>query len=164
MYRLFGTDGRLLYIGVTAQPEKRWRQHAGEKIWWDDVADIRMERYPDRACALLAEQAAIIEEKPRYNRLHNGRNAVIPGDDDLGDDASLVPAGLSPLEAAAFAAQAHREITAKRDDLIREASQAGGSLREIAAHVGMSNPGVLRVIRREPTPPPSTHTQTQEQP
>lgn len=36
----------------------------------------------------------------------------------------------------------------KRDNLIREAARNGGTLREIAAAVGMSNPGVLRVIRR----------------
>lgn len=38
----------------------------------------------------------------------------------------------------------------RRDDLIREAARNGGTLREIAALVDMSNPGVLRVIRRGP--------------
>lgn len=36
----------------------------------------------------------------------------------------------------------------KRDNLIREAAERGATLREIAAAVGMSNPGVLRVVRR----------------
>jgi transposase-like protein len=36
----------------------------------------------------------------------------------------------------------------RRDELIREAARNGGTLREIAAAVGLSNPGVLRVIRR----------------
>jgi hypothetical protein len=36
----------------------------------------------------------------------------------------------------------------RRDELIREAARNGGTLREIAALVGLSNPGVLRVIRR----------------
>lgn len=36
----------------------------------------------------------------------------------------------------------------RRDQLILEAHAVGGSLREIAARVGMSNPGVLRVVRR----------------
>lgn len=36
----------------------------------------------------------------------------------------------------------------RRDELIRLAHAEGGSLREIADAVGMSNPGVLRVIRR----------------
>lgn len=38
----------------------------------------------------------------------------------------------------------------RRDDLIREAAEQGATLREIAAAVGMSNPGVLRVVRRGP--------------
>ena len=42
------------------------------------------------------------------------------------------------------------EWKARRDDLIREAARNGGTLREIAAAVDMSNPGVLRVIRRGP--------------
>lgn len=36
----------------------------------------------------------------------------------------------------------------RRDELIREAASNGGTLREIASLVGLSNPGVLRVIRR----------------
>lgn len=36
----------------------------------------------------------------------------------------------------------------RRDDLIREAARNGASLREIASFVGLSAPGVLRVIRR----------------
>lgn len=41
------------------------------------------------------------------------------------------------------------EWKTRRDALIREAHEAGASLREIAAAVGLSNPGVLRVIRRD---------------
>lgn len=36
----------------------------------------------------------------------------------------------------------------RRDELIRQAHADGASLREIADAVGMSNPGVLRVVRR----------------
>lgn len=36
----------------------------------------------------------------------------------------------------------------ERDRLVREASAAGGSLREIAALVGLSNPGVKRILDR----------------
>lgn len=51
------------------------------------------------------------------------------------------------LRAAAHKAEAWKE---RRDGLIREAARHGGTLREIAALVDMSNPGVLRVIRRGP--------------
>lgn len=48
----------------------------------------------------------------------------------------------------ATAGKKTEEWREKRDDLIREAAERGGTLREIAAAVGLSNPGVLRVIRR----------------
>lgn len=48
----------------------------------------------------------------------------------------------------ATAGRKSEEWRERRDDLIREAAKRGGTLREIAAAVGLSNPGVLRVIRR----------------
>jgi predicted ArsR family transcriptional regulator len=36
----------------------------------------------------------------------------------------------------------------RRDGLIVEAAEQGASLRELAAAIGLSNPGVLRVLRR----------------
>lgn len=48
----------------------------------------------------------------------------------------------------ATAGKKTEEWREKRDDLIREAASNGGTLREIASLVGLSNPGVLRVIRR----------------
>ena len=48
----------------------------------------------------------------------------------------------------ATAGRKAEEWRERRDELIREAASNGGTLREIAAVVGMSNPGVLRVIRR----------------
>ena len=48
----------------------------------------------------------------------------------------------------ATAGRKAEEWRERRDELIREAASNGGTLREIAAAVGMSNPGVLRVIRR----------------
>ena len=50
----------------------------------------------------------------------------------------------------ATASRKAEEWRDRRDDLIREAARNGATLREIAAVVGMSNPGVLRVIRRGP--------------
>lgn len=50
----------------------------------------------------------------------------------------------------------------RRDELIREAARNGGTLREIAALVGLSNPGVLRVIRRGAEPEASHITPLSE--
>ena len=48
------------------------------------------------------------------------------------------------------AGKRQRQWRATRDELIREASAAGGSLREIAALVGLTDAGVHRIIRAVP--------------
>ena len=46
------------------------------------------------------------------------------------------------------AAQRAREATEQRDELIREAVQAGGSLREVAELVQLSHTGVRKIVQR----------------
>ena len=45
---------------------------------------------------------------------------------------------------------------AARDKLIRQAHSDGASLREIAAAVDLSNPGVLRIVRKSAVTPADT--------
>lgn len=71
LYRFFDASGDLLYIGITLNPAGRWKQHREEKPWWEEVADITIETYPDRPSVLEAERSAIIAEHPRYNKTHN---------------------------------------------------------------------------------------------
>lgn len=61
---------------------------------------------------------------------------------------SDVPVDPDLARRLATAGRKAEEWKDRRDDLIREAASNGGTLREIAALVGLSNPGVLRVIRR----------------
>ncbi len=71
LYRFYGRDGALLYVGITLNPGKRWEKHRDEKPWWTDVTDIKLEQHPTRQAALEAERAAIIAEKPAHNIVHN---------------------------------------------------------------------------------------------
>lgn len=61
---------------------------------------------------------------------------------------------LDPRLAAELAKSAKKtdEWRERRDNLIRTASHRGASLREIAAAVGLSNPGVLRILRKDQDP------------
>jgi predicted GIY-YIG superfamily endonuclease len=72
LYRFFGADGTLLYVGITNNPSRRFSQHGVQREWWLEVETIRMERHPDRESVLLAEKRAIQEERPRYNVVHAG--------------------------------------------------------------------------------------------
>lgn len=50
LYRFYADDGALLYVGITLNPTGRWNDHRHDKPWWTDVADIKLETYPDRIC------------------------------------------------------------------------------------------------------------------
>lgn len=67
VYRLFDKDGRLLYIGSTVDPDRRWQQHRRERRWWSEVAGYKLDWHQGRSRAYKAEDAAIKAERPLYN-------------------------------------------------------------------------------------------------
>jgi predicted GIY-YIG superfamily endonuclease len=68
LYRLYGAEGDLLYVGVTRNISVRFNQHQVTKSWWPDVRRKTMTWYGSRAAARAAESAVVVAEKPRYNR------------------------------------------------------------------------------------------------
>lgn len=73
LYRLYDNAGSLLYIGIAEHWPTRMKQHAREKPWWDDVADVKLEFVPDRTLAEDVEREAIRTERPLYNVVHAGK-------------------------------------------------------------------------------------------
>jgi predicted GIY-YIG superfamily endonuclease len=71
LYRHYDADLRLLYVGITNNPGRRWEQHR-DKEWWEEVANTKIERYPDRESVLQAERRAIETERPWWNIIGNG--------------------------------------------------------------------------------------------
>ncbi|QLJ01510.1 GntR family transcriptional regulator [Streptomyces sp. NEAU-sy36] len=71
LYRLFDTDDRLLYVGISSEPKARMRDHAAEKSWWGDVATRDFEWFDSRQEAAEAEIEAIRNEQPLHNHAHN---------------------------------------------------------------------------------------------
>lgn len=67
LYRIYGADGTLLYVGVTCDWEERVRRHASTQPWWDEVEYVDFEPRQPRRLALAAERRAIAEERPLYN-------------------------------------------------------------------------------------------------
>lgn len=80
LYRMFGYDGRLLYVGKTMceTPEFRLSQHRAQKHWWSEVADIKLERHANEEALGKAEVVAINTEKPRYNRRFELSRPLVP--------------------------------------------------------------------------------------
>lgn len=72
LYRLYDASGSLLYIGITGKPKTRFAQHAVEKPWWVDVAEIETDSsFVSRVVLEEHERRAIIAEKPCYNTVFN---------------------------------------------------------------------------------------------
>lgn len=67
LYRLYDASGQLLYVGIAANLEVRWRAHAKQQSWWPEVARKQIEWHPDRFEAAAAEVRAIDTEGPLHN-------------------------------------------------------------------------------------------------
>lgn len=60
-------DGKTLYIGCTANVDRRTQSHRLGAPWWKQVQTMTVERYPTKREARQAEAAAIYAEQPPYN-------------------------------------------------------------------------------------------------
>jgi hypothetical protein len=69
LYRIYGRDGKLLYVGVAFDPEERWKSHH-RAPWWPLVNPrlTKVEWFRSREGAEIAEERAIRDEKPIYNK------------------------------------------------------------------------------------------------
>ncbi|WP_371097145.1 hypothetical protein [Streptomyces sanglieri] len=66
VYRLWGINGDLLYIGSSYDPQRRYQEHR-DKPWWPQVARRTEEWQESRANAYRAELKAIAAENPQHN-------------------------------------------------------------------------------------------------
>lgn len=71
LYRIFDDDGALLYVGATTNPGLRIGTHAQSQPWWDEAAEIKLERFDTLDELIEEEKAAIQIEGPRYNVIHS---------------------------------------------------------------------------------------------
>ena len=73
VYRMYGQDGRLLYIGTTNSMTERLRVHRQATPWFGEVLCLTSTVLADRSTALREEAEAIRTEQPFYNIRHTGR-------------------------------------------------------------------------------------------
>jgi hypothetical protein len=75
LYRMYDSDGTLLYIGQTGPLREGLESHYLREPWIYEVAWIDTEdEHLDEIAAYAAEQEAIRRERPKYNRTHNRRS------------------------------------------------------------------------------------------
>lgn len=70
LYRVFDSTGKLLYVGISQNPDIRFGQHSQTKLWWSEVDVRKVEWYETRAEAATAEKVAIKAEMPHWNLHH----------------------------------------------------------------------------------------------
>lgn len=71
LYRAYGRDDLLLYVGVTHEIEQRFKFHRSTSPWWTVCVAVTTEQWPDKASGLCAEAVAIKTESPLFNKVHN---------------------------------------------------------------------------------------------
>ena len=71
LYRHYGSDGTLLYVGISARPLKRTNAHPNQSDWRENITRIEIERLPWRWLAEEAEKTAIMVERPLHNVTYN---------------------------------------------------------------------------------------------
>jgi predicted GIY-YIG superfamily endonuclease len=70
VYRYFGTQDEVLYIGVTKNPRQRFSEHA-RTPWGREKERITTVAFAIREDAEREERRAIAEEHPKYNQWCN---------------------------------------------------------------------------------------------
>ena len=71
LYRSRGEANLLLYIGISDDFGRRWRDHARKQPWWGEMQGLSVDRwYESRSKAEAAEKSAIKAEQPKYNKKH----------------------------------------------------------------------------------------------
>lgn len=85
LYRCFNKKDALLYVGMTSDPEHRFKSHRETKIWWKYVDHITLQPYPNRRQLEYAETSAIRMETPKFNVI----NTYVPTVRHLGGRKAL---------------------------------------------------------------------------
>jgi predicted GIY-YIG superfamily endonuclease len=68
LYRIYSDADLLLYIGISNDFGRRWKQHARKQPWWTERRRMTVLFYDSRTEAEVAEEAAVKVEKPKYNK------------------------------------------------------------------------------------------------
>jgi predicted GIY-YIG superfamily endonuclease len=74
VYRVFASDGTLLYIGSTLDLDMRFQRHSTHSEWFPEARRITIEWIQGLNAARAAEAAAIAAEHPKYNRAGTSRD------------------------------------------------------------------------------------------
>lgn len=154
LYRFYGADDRLMYVGITEQLGTRWEAHMRLKPWWPDVHRQTSEWYPTRAEAAAAEEKAIATEQPRHNVRHSVR---LPDNISLtepwtcpacGWNANDLANQLDHMEQEARRLAGTRLPALRAEYLMRQVVSARRALEKAASSLGQAQAALASARRR----------------
>jgi predicted GIY-YIG superfamily endonuclease len=67
LYRFYDVHEGLLYVGISNDPRRRWKEHAQTKPWYRQVRHQALTWYGTEWEARSAESLAIRQESPQFN-------------------------------------------------------------------------------------------------
>lgn len=70
LYRFFDDREDLIYVGISGHGLRRMLQHRERQPWFDEVAQIRIEKFKTRRGAEREEKRLIMLCQPRHNIVH----------------------------------------------------------------------------------------------
>ncbi len=76
LYRCYGLDGTLMYIGHTGNLRQRIQYHQYHRPWWFAVERISIQRYRNARVLRQDELRAIYTENPHFNEVGKGRRVA----------------------------------------------------------------------------------------
>lgn len=79
LYRCYGLDGTLMYIGQSRNLRRRILDHRRDKPWWFAVEYLLLQHYRNPKVLRQDELRAIFTERPFFNIHGKGRRAAIMG-------------------------------------------------------------------------------------
>lgn len=68
VYRCYDVEGRLIYVGSTANLFGRLEQHRASSWWAGQVVQVTAKVYPNGIVGRAVERKAIRDEQPRWNK------------------------------------------------------------------------------------------------
>jgi prophage antirepressor-like protein len=74
LYRHYDIDNQLLYIGISISPSNRFEGHKNTSEWAFDSVRMDTQWFDSKEEALAAENIAIKNEHPKFNKIHSKIN------------------------------------------------------------------------------------------
>lgn len=76
IYRFYGENDTLLYVGITNDLLNRWRWHEKHSEWWRDQLRVEVKWHETRELADAEETRAVRTEQPLHNQQKRGKTPI----------------------------------------------------------------------------------------